>query len=114
MQASLVVHAHEVEVSVSGAQGESKETIGVETEKNLKIKVEDYNFDGHKDFSISHVDDGMGSYDVYQVYVYSVEQRKFIPLAPQCGDEFINLVVNKRSRTLVNSYVLNNRAPRIT
>lgn len=77
----------EVEVSLLRAQGETSETIVVETEKNMKIKLEDCNFDGHKDFSVSHLDDGMATYDVYQVYVYSVEQGKFIPLSPRYGDE---------------------------
>jgi len=109
VKASLLVHEHEVDISVTGAHGESRETVVVETEKNLKINLEDYNFDGHMDFSISHVDGGMGTYDVHQVYVYSVEQNKFVQLTPKCGDEFINLVVDKRSRTLLSSYVVNNR-----
>ena len=86
-----------------------QKTIALETEKRLKISVEDYNFDGHKDFAISHVDDGMGTYQVSQVYVYSAQAEKFIPLAPKCGDEFINLAVDKARRTLTSSYVVVNK-----
>lgn len=109
VRAHVFVRDHDVDVSVVGAQGEYKETLTVETEKKLKINLEDYNFDGHMDFSISHIDDGMGTYEIFQVYVYSGKEKKFVLLTPKCGDEFINVVVSKRTRTLTNSYVLDNR-----
>jgi len=109
VEASLAVSGPQVLLKVQGKQGESEETIAVETGKRLKISVEDYNFDGHKDFAISHVDDGMGAYQISQVYVYSAQAQKFLPLAPKCGDEFINLVVNKTKRTLTSSYVVENK-----
>lgn len=109
VEANLVVRDHEVDVALTGARGSSTETIAVETEKTLKIKVEDYNFDGHKDFSVSHIDDGMGTYEIYQVYLYSDKEKKFVLLAPPCGDEFINLVLDKRAHTLINSYMVDNR-----
>lgn len=109
VEAIVRVKGDAVELSIHGAFGDSKETIAVDTEKRLKITVEDYNFDGHPDFAISHVDDGMGTYQIYQVYVYSTKENKFVPLVPQCGDEFINLVVSKGARTLTNSYIVDNR-----
>lgn len=109
VEASLVVSGPQVLLKVTGKQGESEETIAVETEKKLKVSIEDYNFDGHKDFAISHLDDGMGTYQIYQVYVYSAKAGKFLPLAPKCGDEFINLAVNKAKRTLTNSYMVENK-----
>lgn len=54
---------------VAGPQGETTATIVVKTGQRLKVEVEDYNFDGHEDFAISHRDDGMGTYRMYQVYV---------------------------------------------
>ena len=71
VEASLTVSGPQVLLKVKSKQGESEETIAVETEKKLKLSVEDYNFDGHKDFAISHVDDGMGTYETSQVYIYS-------------------------------------------
>lgn len=105
VQAVLTVKGQEVELNLAGAT----ETIAVETEKKLRIKVEDYNFDGYKDFAISHTDDGMGTYEISLVYVYSPKEKKFVPLAPRCGDEFINLALNKAKKTLTNSYIVDNK-----
>ena len=33
----------------------------------------------------------------------------FLALAPRCGDEFINLAVNKAKKTLTNSYIVDNK-----
>jgi hypothetical protein len=109
VQAALLVNGAEVQIALHGPAIDSSDTIALETEKKLKITVEDYDFDGHKDFSISHVDDGMGSYQIFQVYLYSVKEKKFVRLAPKCGDEFINLAVNRSKRTLTNSYMVENR-----
>lgn len=109
VQAALLVKGAEVQLKVSGPAIDSSDTIAVDTGKKLNITVEDYDFDGHQDFSISHIDDGMGSYQIFQVYLYSMKEKKFLRLAPRCGDEFINLAVNKRKRTLTNSYIVDNR-----
>ncbi|MGW8393579.1 XAC2610-related protein [Pseudoduganella sp. HUAS MS19] len=109
VQAVLTVKVQEVELNIEGPGVQVAETIAVETEKKLRVKVEDYNFDGYKDFSISHTDDGMGTYEISLVYVYSPKEKKFVPLAPRCGDEFINLVVNKSRKTLTNSYFVDNQ-----
>jgi hypothetical protein len=95
----------QVELSYDG----HSETIAVDTEKPLRIKVADYNFDGHLDFSISHVDDGMGTYDLYDIYVYAPKEKKFVLLQPKCGDAFINVALAKRERALINSYMVQGR-----
>lgn len=82
--------------------------IFVETERPLALAIEDYNFDGRKDFSISHIDDGMGSYTVYQIYLYIPSKRTFAPMEPKCGDQFINIRVSKKHRKLTNSYFSDN------
>ena len=109
VRAELRVKDHAVELDLVNEGESATETIAVETEKKLRVRIEDYNFDGHKDFSISHTDDGMGTYEVSQVYVYSPRERKFVPLAPRCGDEFINLALNKSRKTLTNSYMVDNK-----
>lgn len=95
----------QVELSYGG----KTDTIAFDTEKPLRVQVADYNFDGHLDFSISHTDDGKGTYDIYEVYVYAPKERKFVLLAPKCGDDFINLVVAPRQRALINSYMVQGR-----
>lgn len=97
-------------VAVTNAAQAASEEIVVETEKKIKINLADYNFDGHMDFSLSHTDDGMGTYKIYQIYVFSPAEHKFVQLTPKCGDEFINVVLSKPSqRTLTNSYVSQNQ-----
>lgn len=103
--ATLSVHGARVDLETTGRQGKRTETIEIETEKPIRIEVEDYDFDGHKDFSISHTDDGMGTYERFQVRVFSPATGRFTLLAPKCGDDFINLRMLKKERALVNAYV---------
>jgi hypothetical protein len=58
--------------------------------------VVDYNFDGYKDFSVSHIDDGMGTYTIYDVFLYSPKGNGFVAVLPRCGDMFNNILVNKK------------------
>ena len=46
--------AAEAGASILRQGGSATETIAVDTEKKLRVKIEDYNFDGYKDFSIVH------------------------------------------------------------
>ena len=109
VRATLTLNDHEVHIILRNGQSLTTETIQVDTEKTLSLEIKDYNFDGRKDFSVSHVDDGMGTYTIYQIYVFSPQERKFVPLQPKCGDEFINVVVLDKKRTLTNSYFSNNQ-----
>jgi hypothetical protein len=83
-------------------------SIALDTEMPIAIKVEDYNFDGYKDFSISSVDEGKGTYDIYRIFAYSASDQKFVEMRPACGDGFINVRINKKSRMLTNSYYSDN------
>ncbi|SEN52942.1 hypothetical protein SAMN05428959_102265 [Duganella sp. CF517] len=81
------------------------EAISVEAEQKIDVKVADYNFDGYQDFSLSHIDDGMGTYQMYQIYVFSAVEQKFVRLQPSCGDDFINVVLSTPAqRRLTHSY----------
>ncbi len=107
--AEVAAHGNVVTVALKGRKKTITEIIQVDTERHLRLSVDDYNFDGVPDFAIAHTDDGMGTSTVYQIYVYSPKQNKFIPLSPKCGDEFINVRVSKRARQLTNSYWADNR-----
>ncbi len=107
--AKLTVNEQDVSLTVKNGDRITAETIHIDTEKTLKLEVKDYNFDGRKDFSISHIDDGMGTYRIYQIYVFSPQQKKFVPLQPKCGDEFINVVISDKKRTLTNSFFSDNQ-----
>lgn len=108
VQAEVVADRQEVTVTVKKPGGVATETIQVETENKLKLAVGDFNFDGNSDFSISHIDDGMGTHTISEIYVYAAKEKKFLRLIPKCGDEFINVVISKKKRALTNSYVVNN------
>jgi hypothetical protein len=77
------VNGQEVSLTVEGEASKITEKINIETEKALKLVVDDYNFDGHPDFSVSHLDDGMGTMLIYQIYVYSSKTKKIRSHAPQ-------------------------------
>ena len=109
LKATLSVREQQVELTVTGPRGRSSETLPFETEQPLRIKVDDYNFDGHKDFSVSHVDDGKGTYDLYDIYVYAPKTGKFERLAPTCGEDFINVRLDRKRRALINTRVENYR-----
>lgn len=104
--ARISVDADLVTVTLASGATISEEKIMMETEQPISVQVADYNFDGHPDFSLSHTDDGKGTYQIYQIYVFAPTAHKFVPLTPGCGDGFINVVLSKpRQRRLTNSYV---------
>lgn len=107
--AAISSQTQEVKITLTSGSTTTTDKISVDTEKPLNVVIEDYNFDGRKDFSISHVDDGMGTYIVYDVYIYSHKTRKFIPLRPKCGDQFINLKLSKSKQVITSSYFSDNR-----
>jgi len=109
VKATLTVRDQQVELTVTGPRGRTTETLPFETEQPLRIKVDDYNFDGHTDFSVSHVDDGKGTYDLYDIYVYAPKTGKFERLAPACGEDFINVRLDRKRRALINTRVENYR-----
>ncbi|KAF2514617.1 XAC2610-related protein [Flavobacterium foetidum] len=80
------------------------EISGSITDKRTNIVVEDYNFDGYKDFSVYHTDDGMGVYTVHQIFIYNPANGLFkeakMPsdAGAQCG-EFCDVTINKRNKT---------------
>lgn len=83
-----------------------------ETDKNLHIMLDDFNFDGVEDFAVWHVDDGMGTYRVFRVFVYDVKKVAFTEVFPSCGDEFINLMADKKNRNLKSTYYEGNTPKR--
>jgi len=78
------------------------------TDKPTQIAVEDYNFDEYQDFSCYHLDDGMGVYTIYQLFIYNPASGLFKELqlpaqfAAKC-DEFCDIKINKQKKTLESS-----------
>jgi hypothetical protein len=97
-----------VTVTTKTPRGVKRQHISFDTEHSLVLNVDDYNFDSHRDFAVSHIDDGMGTYTIYEIYVYSKREDKFVQLHPSCGESFVNIVLVKKRRQLINSYMTPN------
>jgi len=69
----------------------STEDIDVSSEKKNHIIIEDYNRDGYKDFSLWHLDEGMGTHKIYRLFIFSKTEKKFKEIKPTCGDDFVNI-----------------------
>lgn len=109
-KATISVNEKTVSFTVNSAKGIQEESFLVETEKSIHVSVGDYDFDGKKEFSVWYMDDGHGTYTLHRIFLFSPGIKKFIEIHPQCGDEFINLKVNRRKKNLTSTYFENNIA----
>lgn len=92
--------------------GVHRGSIDLNTEKQVHVVIDDYSFDNRKGFSIWSVDEGMGIYNIYRVFLYSKEKFTFVEVHPDCGDEFINLKIDKKGKRLISTYYEDN-VPRL-
>jgi hypothetical protein len=102
---TIKIKDNEVEI-INGDKLEKK--IEFDTGKTLNIEIADYNFDGNLDFSIWHMDEGMGTYLIYRVFIFKPKIEKFTEANPNCGDEFINLNLDRKSKTVSSTYFKSN------
>jgi hypothetical protein len=86
--------------------GNNQGYVRVDTEKRLHLDVGDYDFSGRSGFALWHVDDGMGAYSIYRVFTFSPSTNAFVEQtpAPPCGDEFVNLKIGKKKRSLISTF----------
>lgn len=87
----------------NNGRSKTKEIV-FETEKDLRLYLDDFNFDGVKDFAAWHIDDGMGVHDIFRVFVYKPKTGFFEEQHPACGDQFLNLKVDKKNKFLTSTY----------
>ncbi|WP_054908548.1 MULTISPECIES: hypothetical protein [unclassified Pseudomonas] len=80
-----------------------KEKIAFDTERPLNIEIADYNFDKILDFSIWHSDDGMGTHNIYRIFLYDKKTKTFSEAQSKCGDEFINIRADKKTKTIAST-----------
>ncbi|WP_426233660.1 XAC2610-related protein [Pseudomonas sp. TWP3-2] len=104
VEATLVLEGSILNVAVKSEMHSESRTIEFEAENALHVQVDDFNFDGAKDFSVWQLDDGMGTYDYYRVFVYQPQTGVFKELQPDCGDGFVNLRVDKKRKVLLSTY----------
>jgi hypothetical protein len=108
VQATVTVASREVSFSSRSGELYKRSKVTIDSENPLRVEINDYNFDGFKDFSISHVADGQGTYIIYRIFVFSKKTKNFVELQPKCGDEFINIKVDRNNSTIMNSYYSDN------
>lgn len=104
VEATLVLEGSTLNVAVKSQTHSESRTIDFEAENKLHMQFDDFNFDGDKDFAIWQLDDGMGTYDYYRVFVYQPKAGVFKELQPDCGDGFVNLRVDKKRKVLLSTY----------
>ena len=79
-----------------------------QTEKEITIAVDDYNFDGFQDFSIHQPDAGQGVYEVYSLYIYNQKTSKFnlveVPEKPEPNCIFLcDLKIDRKNKRIISS-----------
>ena len=104
VEAMLVLEGSMLTVAVKSETQSESQTIAFQAENELHVQIDDFNFDGAKDFAVWQIDDGMGTYTIHRIFVYQPEASFFKELAPACGDDFTNLRVEREKRTLLSTY----------
>jgi len=104
IEATLVIEGSTLNVAVKGETHNETRTIDFQAENELHAQIDDFNFDGAKDFAVWQLDDGMGTYDYYRVFIYQARTGTFEELQPDCGDGFVNLLVEKKRKALLSTY----------
>lgn len=106
-EASIDLIAGGVRIEFHNSVTSWDQDISIPSEAPLRIKVEDLNSDGYPDFSVAHLDEGMGTYSVHRVFLYSSRRKIFLEFFPKCTNEFINLKI--ANGYLLSSYISNGR-----
>ncbi|GGK10975.1 hypothetical protein SAMN04490189_2569 [Pseudomonas koreensis] len=104
VEATLVLEGSTLNVAVKGETHNESRTVDFEAVNELHMQFDDFNFDGAQDFAIWQLDDGMGTYHYYRVFIYQVKTGTFEELQPDCGDGFVNLLVEKKRKALLSTY----------
>ncbi|WP_232519460.1 XAC2610-related protein [Pseudomonas koreensis] len=104
VDATLVLEGSKLDIAVKRETHSESRTIDFEAVNELHVQIDDFNFDGDKDFAIWQLDDGMGTYPYYRVFIYRAKTGTFEELQPDCGDGFVNLRVDKKRKALLSTY----------
>jgi len=78
----------------------AKGIVNSDTGNPIHIVVENYTFDNRNGFSIWSLDEGKGTYTIHRIFIFSKREPTFKEARPACGDEFINLRVDKKISAL--------------
>lgn len=81
-----------------------EQSVPLDIERQPHLVVDDYNFDGRPDISVWYVDEGMGTSTVHRVFLFNPGASGFTEAVPHCGEEFLNLKVDKAKRVLISTF----------
>jgi hypothetical protein len=93
---------------VSTNEEQASNIVTFDTEKKIHMEISDFNFDGYSDLAAWHIDDGMGNFSVFRVFIFSPSTRKFTEYFPACGDQFLNLKLEQLSKKIISTYFEDN------
>lgn len=75
-----------------------------DSQKEVNLIHDDYNFDGSQDIAIWHMDEGMATYRVFRIFVFEPILMSFTEVFSSCGDEFINVELDKKNKKIDSAY----------
>ncbi|WP_338401018.1 XAC2610-related protein [Pseudomonas chlororaphis] len=104
VETTLVLDGSTLRVAVKSEAHSESRAIEFEALNELHVQIDDFNFDGMKDFAVWQIDDGMGIYHIHRVFVFQPQTGFFEELQPDCGDGFVNLRIEKNSKALISTY----------
>ncbi|MBE8727357.1 hypothetical protein C4F50_20785 [Flavobacterium sp. KB82] len=78
------------------------------TGKPSHLTADDYNFDGYTDFACFYSDDGMGVYNIYQLFIFNPKTKQFDYLHFPAGSDakcgmFCDVKIDKIKKTFSSS-----------
>ena len=108
INAAVSARDGKVAYKITDKEGVIEKSINVDTESKLHLSAGDYRFNGEKGFAISWLDEGTGVYEVYRIFTYSRKLRDFEEQSPACGDGFLNVKLDGKTRTIKSTYFSGN------
>lgn len=110
--ATISVGSGKIAFEVKSEDTTSSGYFDIDTESEIHIKVDDFNFDGNLDFDVWYFDEGMGVYTIHRIFVFEPSSRGFYEIFPRCGDQFLNLELDRKRRVLYNTFFIHNKPKR--
>lgn len=109
LTATVSVNRTGIEYTLKSAVKSRRFFIPLDIEGRPHLDVDDFDFDGRKDFSVWYLDEGMGNYTIHRVFVYRSRLGAFEEVPPRCSEDFLNLKINHAKQTLTSTYFSKNK-----
>ena len=80
------------------------QTFALQAPEGANFRLSRIDKDRSLDLEVWHLDEGMGTYTLHYLFLYSAQARQFVPLAPKCGSAFINLHIARPGTLRYSTY----------